>query len=73
MVRRGIDQLRQPFVRSNDEVNLALFDPALAGNMAAGFERDLAASRPVSYAEWTCRPWHERALALAGWFLQRQE
>jgi cardiolipin synthase len=36
----------------NDEVNLAVMDPSLTRRVAQDFERDLADSREITYAEW---------------------
>ncbi len=36
----------------NDEVNLAVMDPSLTRRVAQDFERDLANSREITYAEW---------------------
>jgi len=57
----------------NDEVNIVLIDPALALRLHADFERDVAVSRPVTYEEWRNRPLGEKALAMLGVFLERQE
>jgi cardiolipin synthase len=57
----------------NDEVNLAAMDAQLASRLLDDFENDVAASRRITYEEWHRRPWHERTLALLGFFLERQE
>jgi cardiolipin synthase len=57
----------------NDEVNMAVLDRELAGRLRVDFERDRALSRPVTYAEWENRPIGEKALAMLGLFLERQE
>src|SRR6185437_6259625 len=44
----------------NDEVNLAMPDPALAGRLEQDFANDLASSRQISYDEWKHRPIWER-------------
>jgi cardiolipin synthase len=36
----------------NDEVNLAVMDPALTRRVAQDFERDLSDSQEITYAEW---------------------
>jgi cardiolipin synthase len=57
----------------NDEVNLAVVDAAFASCMLASFEQDVRDSDPVGAREWRSRPWSERALALLGTVLERQE
>ncbi len=57
----------------NDEVNIVLLDPTLAARLRTDFERDCAASRPISHAGWQNRPLGEKALAMFGVFLERQE
>lgn len=57
----------------NDEVNIVLVDPELAARLKADYERDAAASRPVTLDEWRNRPIGEKTLALLGFFLERQE
>ncbi len=48
--------------RLNDEANLNVYDPALAREMRAVFERDLADCRPVTLCQWRRRPLRERVL-----------
>jgi cardiolipin synthase len=57
----------------NDEVNLAAFDPGLAGRIEEDFARDKARSRAVSLREWRRRSVFERAHELFGWLLERQQ
>jgi len=57
----------------NDEVNIVLLDATLAARLRTDFERDRAASQPIGHAEWRNRPLGEKALALLGVFLERQE
>jgi cardiolipin synthase len=57
----------------NDEVNIVLVDAALGARLRTDFERDRAASQPVSYTEWRNRPLAEKAVAMLGVFLERQE
>lgn len=42
----------------NDEVTLAVFDHALAGNLTTAFEGDLKHSKRWQLDEWRRRPWH---------------
>jgi cardiolipin synthase len=57
----------------NDEVNLAALDEGLAARIEQDFQRDLAASRRITYKEWRKRPIIERAHECLGWILERQE
>jgi len=57
----------------NDEVNLVVANRGLAARLHEDFARDCAASRRVTIEEWARRPFGERALALLGEFLERQE
>ena len=47
--------------RLNDEATLNIHDAAFAREQTAIFEDDLAKAKPVSFAEWSARPWRERA------------
>ena len=57
----------------NDEVNLAVCDPAYAGRLEQDMSGDLAESRRISFDEWRHRPVTERAPELLGWILERQQ
>ena len=57
----------------NDEVNVAALDGALAARIEEDFQRDVAVSRQITYAEWKRRPFLERANEWLGWILERQE
>ena len=56
----------------NDEVNLALFDTALAARLERDFEADLHKSRPVELEDWQRRSLTERLLATVCLVLERQ-
>jgi cardiolipin synthase len=58
--------------RLNDEANLNVYDGAFATQQAAVFERDLAASRRVTLAQWQARPWHEKLMERAASLLHAQ-
>ena len=45
----------------NDELNAAVFDPALTGRLTSDFEDDLRRSKKLSLDEWRSRPPHIRA------------
>ncbi len=57
----------------NDEVNLVMMNEEVAGRLVEDFAQDLRACRQVSYEEWRRRPLHERALAMLGVLLDRQQ
>jgi cardiolipin synthase len=57
----------------NDEVNVAAFDPALAGSIESDFEKDLAQSRRVTLAQWQNRSLWERAMEWVGWLIAREQ
>jgi cardiolipin synthase A/B len=57
----------------NDEVNLAIYDPALARRMDVDFERDLARSRRITLEEWRSRPMWEVTQEWFGGLLERQQ
>ena len=57
----------------NEEVNLAALDESLAARMELDFQRDLAASRRITYSEWKRRSLLERVNEWLGWILERQE
>lgn len=57
----------------NNEVNMAVREPALAQRLEDDFVRDLGDSRELSYDEWLRRPWVERAPEFFGWIMQQQQ
>ena len=57
----------------NDEVNLAIMDRALAARLHIDFERDRASSERVTLTDWQERGLGEKALAMLGRILERQE
>jgi cardiolipin synthase len=57
----------------NDEVNLAAFDEGLSDRLERDFQRDLAASRRITYSEWRRRSPVERVHEWLGWIVERQE
>jgi len=46
--------------RLNDEATLNILDAAFAKEQTTVFEEDLNRSRPISFAEWSERPWNEK-------------
>ena len=57
----------------NDEVNLAVRDPAVALQLAADNANDLRQSHRVTLDDWRHRPVTERATELLGWVIERQQ
>ncbi|NEX64859.1 phospholipase D-like domain-containing protein [Noviherbaspirillum galbum] len=57
----------------NDEVNLAVRDPALAARLGDDFQLDLSRSPEVKLAEWEKRPLAERIGSMIGRVIERQE
>jgi cardiolipin synthase len=57
----------------NDEVNLAVLDPAFAMRLEQDFFNDLSQSREVTYDEWRNRPHSERAQEWFGALFERQQ
>jgi len=57
----------------NDEVNLAIKDPAVASRLENDMAHDLQHSRQISLADWRRRPVTERATELLGWVIERQQ
>lgn len=57
----------------NDEINVAVLDRELAARLNVDFERDRALSRRVTRVDWERRSLGEKALAMLGLFLERQE
>lgn len=45
----------------NDELNISVFDRALAGRLTEDFERDLTVSKRLDLDEWRARPVHIKA------------
>lgn len=57
----------------NDEVNLAVKDPAVALRLESDMANDIHNSRQISLADWRRRPVTERATELLGWVIERQQ
>jgi cardiolipin synthase len=57
----------------NDEVNLAVCDPAFAEQLERDMLADLKESRSISFTEWKNRPITERAPEFLGWIFERQQ
>lgn len=57
----------------NDEVNLAVLDPDLAGRLSANFQEDLARSHRETLEAWEHRPYWERGMEWLGWLIAREQ
>jgi cardiolipin synthase len=57
----------------NDEVNLAMRDPALAARLLQDYERDLSACTEVTLERWQRRPMWEKIVGPFVWILERQQ
>jgi cardiolipin synthase len=57
----------------NDEVNLAVMDPALAAKLNANFAEDLANSHRETLEAWESRSFAERAMEWLGWIIAREQ
>ena len=57
----------------NDEVNLAMRDPALARRLLDDYLRDIAASSEMTFERWQRRPLWEKTVGPFIWILERQQ
>jgi cardiolipin synthase len=57
----------------NDEVNLAVLDPALAERLSRDFWNDVKQSKEITFEKWKHRPHIERAEEWFGALLERQQ
>jgi cardiolipin synthase len=57
----------------NDEVNVAMPDPAVVARLEEDFQRDLARAHEMTYEQWKNRPFWERLQEWCGLVLQQQE
>ena len=57
----------------NDEVNVAIPDPAVVARLEEDFQRDRSRSREMTHEQWKNRPFWEKLQEWCGWLIQRQE
>jgi len=57
----------------NDEVNLAMRDPAIARQLIEHFEADRTRSEEITLTKWRQRPLWEKAAKPFAWILERQQ
>jgi cardiolipin synthase A/B len=69
----GTTNLDNRSFEHNDEVNVAMRDPAVAARLLQDYERDLEASTEVTLAKWKRRPIWEKVVGPFIWILERQQ
>jgi cardiolipin synthase len=57
----------------NDEVNVAMRDPAVAARLLEDYERDLAVCEEITLERWQRRPIWEKIAGPFVWILERQQ
>jgi cardiolipin synthase len=57
----------------NDEVNIAMRDPAVNERLCQDYDRDLEASREITLDMWRRRPLWEKIVGPFVWILERQQ
>ena len=57
----------------NDEVNLAMLDPAVACRLLEDYRRDLEDSEEITLEKWRRRPLWEKIVGPFVWILERQQ
>jgi cardiolipin synthase len=57
----------------NDEVNVAMRDPAVAARLLEDYARDVRDSDEVTLERWQRRPWWEKVVGPFVWILERQQ
>jgi len=57
----------------NDEVNIAMRDPAVNRRLCDDYDRDLEASREITFEMWRRRPLWEKVVGPFVWILERQQ
>ena len=57
----------------NDEVNVAMRDPAVAARLLQDYERDLGVSDEITLERWLRRPIWEKIVGPFIWILERQQ
>jgi cardiolipin synthase len=57
----------------NDEINVALRDPDVAGRLLKDYEQDLRDSVEITRERWKRRPLWEKIVGPFVWILERQQ
>lgn len=58
--------------RLNDEANLNVLDRDFAKEQMAIFDQDWQKARPITYAQWLQRPWHEKLVEKSAFIFKSQ-
>jgi cardiolipin synthase len=69
----GTTNLDNRSFEHNDEVNIALRDPAVARRLLDDYERDLRDSDEITLETWRRRPFWEKIVGPFVWILERQQ
>jgi cardiolipin synthase len=69
----GTTNLDNRSFEHNDEMNVAVRDPAIAARLTEDFERDLSNSREITLRAWQRRPLWEKVIGQVAWILERQQ
>jgi cardiolipin synthase len=69
----GTTNLDNRSFEHNDEMNVAMRDPAIAARLREDFERDLSNSREITLRGWQRRPLFEKLIGQVAWILERQQ
>jgi cardiolipin synthase len=69
----GTTNLDNRSFEHNDEVNVAVRDPAVAARLLHDFETDRAQSDHITHAQWSRRPAWEKLIGTVAWILERQQ
>jgi cardiolipin synthase len=57
----------------NDEINVAVLDPAVAATLTRDFEQDASQGKRITLQEWNNRGVFERLLEDVGWIFEHQQ
>jgi cardiolipin synthase len=69
----GTTNLDNRSFEHNDEVNVALRDPAVARRLLQDYAQDLADSQAYTLERWQRRPLWEKIVSPFVWILERQQ
>ena len=69
----GTTNLDNRSFEHNDEINVAMHDPAVAARLLQDYERDLADSTEMTLERWRRRPVWEKIVGPFVWILERQQ
>jgi cardiolipin synthase len=69
----GTTNLDNRSFEHNDEVNVAIRDPAVAARLTQDFTADQVRSEEISVVAWERRPLAEKLIGTVAWILERQQ